>query len=84
VSNHSRMQAAVRALTSTELTWEGDWHALFDDQGIDAGPFNGRMLDFINQVMSASYTSLPEAQQAYAEALGYNNWSALDTVNLTP
>ena len=82
--NQSGVQAAIRAITGKALTFEGDWHALFDDQSIPAGPFNARLLLFLNQVLSASYTSLPEAQQVYAEALGFHNWSAMNTVSLTP
>lgn len=82
--NQSGVQAAIRAITGKALTYEGDWHALFDDQSIPAGTYNERLLQFINATMSASYTSLPQAQQEYAEALGFNNWSSMNTVSLTP
>jgi len=84
MTNQGGVQAAIRAITSTTLDYNGDWHALFDNQSIPAGDFNGRLLQFINQVLSTSYASLPQAQQAYAVALGFANWSAMNTVDLTP
>lgn len=79
MSNQSGVQAAVRALTGTALTYEGDWHALFDLDTIDAGPFEARMLNWINLKLSSAHTSLPAAQQAFAEDQGFNNWSSMNT-----
>lgn len=84
MSNHSQVQAAIRAITGKALDYNGDWHALFDNQSITSGTYNERMLRFLNQVMSTNYASLPQAQHAYAVALGFNNWSAMTTVDLTP
>jgi hypothetical protein len=70
-------QASVRAVTGTALSYEGDWHALFDAAGLAAGPFDGRMLAWINQKLSASYGSLPQAQQALAVANGAANFATM-------
>lgn len=82
MSNQSDVQAAVRNVTGTALSYEGDWHALFDAQSVPAGTFNERMLSLLNTSLGASYTGLPAAQQAYAVSLGFTNWSSMNTVSL--
>lgn len=72
-------QASIRAVTGSSETYEGDWHRLFDLAAIPAGPFEGRMLRWINIKLSAAYTSLPEAQQALATANGAFNFAAMGT-----
>lgn len=73
-------QASVRAVTGSAESYEGDWHRLFDLAGIAANDgFNGRLLRWINLKLSASYTNLPEAQQALATATGAYNFSSLGT-----
>lgn len=61
-------QASIRAETGTKNTYDGDWLALFDQAGVPAGDFNGRLLQWINQKLSAAYVSLSQAQQALAVA----------------
>lgn len=70
-------QASVRAVTLTANPYEGDWHALFDLAAIPQGPFNGRLLSWINLKLSKAFTNLPEAQQALAEANGAVNFSSM-------
>lgn len=82
--NQSKRQAAVRALSSSALDHNGDWHALFDLDSIAAGTFNERLLAWLNAQLSASHAGLPEAQAAYADALGAISWSALDDVQRGP
>lgn len=53
---------------------------LFDDDGIPAGTFNERQLRWINARLTASYTNLNEAMQAYATSKGAHNWSSLGTL----
>lgn len=73
-------QASVRALTGSAGTYEGDFHALFNQAGIPAGDFNGRMLAWLRSV-GGSANDLPGAMAAYALAQGAVNWSSLGTVN---
>ena len=82
--NQSKRQAAVRALSGSSLDHNGDWHALFDEDGIAPGTFNERMLIWLNVQLDASHAGLPEAQAAYAEALGASSWSALDDIQRGP
>jgi hypothetical protein len=78
-TNDGLRQATVRAATGTALDYNGDWHALFDQAGIAPGPFNGRMLAWVNVQLSAAYTSLPGALDAFAISQGAPNWSSLGT-----
>ena len=79
MSNQSDKQASVRGVTGTALTYEGDWHALFDARGIAAGTFDGRMLAYINGKLVACYDNLPAAQQALAASQGFYNWDSMGT-----
>lgn len=77
-------QASVRAVTGYEEAYEGDWHRLFDQSGIPAGDFNGRLLSWINQTLGRTYTNLPEAQQALATANGAANFSSMGAFSPSP
>lgn len=79
MSQQGLRQASVRAATGTANTYEGDWHALFDSQGIPTGTFNERLLRYLNSVLGASYTNLPEAQAAFAAAQGATNFGSIGT-----
>jgi hypothetical protein len=83
VSQQGDRQASVRAVTGTALTYEGDWEALFDQAGIPAGPFNGRMLAWINLKLSAAHTELNGAMQALADANAAFNFSSMGTFDAT-
>lgn len=84
MSNQSARQASVRAVTGTTSTYEGDWHALFDANAIPAGSFNGRLLQYINAKLAASYTNLPSAMAAFAVANGATTWDSLGTFETAP
>lgn len=58
-------------------TFNEDFHAYWDFLAISAGPFEARMLLWINAALAANYTNVNAAQQAYATAKGANNWSSL-------
>lgn len=79
MSQQGLKQASVRAVTGTTHTYEGDWHALFDSAGIAAGPYNGRLLAWINNYLTTSYNNLPQAMQAFAVNRGFNNWNSMGT-----
>lgn len=82
--NHDGVADAVKAITGTSRGYNGDWHALFTARSIPSGTYNERMLKFLNQVMATNYASLPQAQHVYAVRLGFNNWSSMTTMSLTP
>jgi hypothetical protein len=79
-TNQGLQQSSVRGQTSTALDYNGDWSALFDAAAIPEGDFSGRMLAYINDYLTASYTSVPEAMQAFAVDQGYTNWSSMGTI----
>jgi len=81
-TNDGLRQATVRASTGTALDHDGDWQALFDQAGIAPGPFNGRMLAWVNAQLSAAFTSLPSALDAFAISQGAPNWSSLGTFTI--
>lgn len=72
-------QASVRAVSGTTLNYEGDWHAMWDLQGIAVGPFNQRMLLYINEKLGTSYTELNGAMAALAASESADNFQALGT-----
>ena len=76
-TNDGARQASVRAVSGAMLDDNGDWHALFDQAGILPGPFNGRMLAWINSQLSAVYLELNGAMAAYAASQGFSGWSAM-------
>jgi hypothetical protein len=78
-SNQGDRQASVRAASGTALTYEGDWHALFSLRSIPAGDFDGRLLQYINQKLTSSYTELNGAMAAFALANGAKSWNELGT-----
>ena len=77
--NQSDQQASIRAVTGTAWTYEGDWHALFDQAGIASGDYNGRLLAWINQSMGASYAELNGAMSAFAASQSAPSWNEMGT-----
>ncbi len=67
----------MRAATGSALDHDGDWHALFDLAGILAGPFDGRMLAWINGQLGTAYGEVNGAMAAFAARWGCPSWSAM-------
>ena len=82
MSNQSGVQQAIRDSTGITGTWSEDWSALFDADGTAAGTWNERMLAWINATLTASYTNINAAMQAYAVDQGFANWSSMNTITL--
>jgi hypothetical protein len=74
VTNQGARQASVRGASGTALTYEGDWHALFDQAGTPPGAFDGRLLAWINAQLSSSYGELDGAMAAFAQSQGAPSW----------
>lgn len=81
MSQQGLRQASVRAVTGTTLTHDGDWHALWDQGGIAEGTFNGRMLLWLNDRLSAGHDNLNDAMAAFAAEEGATNFSSVGTFN---
>lgn len=69
------------SLFPTATNYNEDLLRLFDAEGVPAGTFNERQLRFINARLTASYTNLNEAMQAFAESKAAFNWSSLGTLD---
>ena len=69
------------SLFPTASNYNEDLMRLFDAEGIPAGTFNERQLRFINERLTASYTNLTEAMQAFADSKSFYNWSTLGTLD---
>jgi hypothetical protein len=82
MSNQEKRQQSVRASTGTAYSYEGDWMALFDSDGIASGVFTERMLAWINLQLSSAYTNVNDAMRAYAVSKGVSNWNELGTFAL--
>ena len=79
MTNQSDRQATVRASTGTALTYDGDWHALFDQAGIATGGFDGRLLAWINLQLGSAYAEVNGAMAAFAASQNAPSWSAMGT-----
>lgn len=55
------------------------WMRFWDQQGIAAMHWNGRMLAWVNTVLGSNHTNVNEAMQAFAVSQGFYNWSAMGT-----
>lgn len=69
------------SLFPTASNYNEDLMRLFDAEGIPAGTFNERQLRFVNSRLTASYTNLTEAMQAFADSKSFYNWSTLGTLD---
>ena len=78
--NQSGIHAAVRTQITQRYGYGEDWSALFDQDEIPSGDWNGRLLNWINLKLSSSYTSYPAGLQAFAESQGFNNWASMNTI----
>ena len=79
MSQQGLRQASVREVTGTAFDYNGDFMALFASDGITAGDFNGKLLQYINLKLSSSYDNLPGAMAAFATANSATNFSAVGT-----
>jgi hypothetical protein len=78
-TNQALRQASVEAVTGTALPYNEDWMRLFDQASVPPGPYDGRLLAWINQTLAASFTNLPGAMQAYAASQGFASWDSMGT-----
>lgn len=82
-TNQEGVHAAVRNVTATAGTYLEDWHALFTANSVAAGPFNERMLSFLNTNLGTSYARLTDAMNAFAISQGFSGWNDMNTFTLS-
>jgi hypothetical protein len=82
-TQQGKRQASARDLSlfPTGSNYNEDLLRLFDAEGVPAGTFNERQLRFINARLTANYTNLNEAMQAFADSKSFDNWSSLGTLD---
>lgn len=81
MSQQGYRQQTVREITGTDFSYDGDWQALFDLNGIPQGDSDGRLLQWLSLELGVTYTNLPEAMQTFAELNGACNWSSMGLFN---
>lgn len=80
-TNQSALHAAIRTSTGTAGTYNSDWLSLMAAAGFTTGPFNARMIGYLNARLvadgdaNAPYSSITAAQRAYAVRRGVNRWT---------
>ena len=82
MSQQGLRQASARTVSASAIVsnYNEDLLRLFDAEAVPAGTFNERQLRFINARLSASYSNLNEAMQAFATSKAAYNWSSLGTL----
>jgi hypothetical protein len=83
MTNQSARQASIRAVTGTTGTYNEDWLALFDLDGIPAGTFNERLYMWLEEQTGLAGLTLNELMVAYAVLQGVETWNELGTLTLT-
>lgn len=78
--NQSDIHEAVRTQITQRFSYGEDWSALFDQDNIPKGDWNGRLLNWINFKLGTSIPDYPGALQAFAESQGFNNWASMNTI----
>lgn len=76
------IQKSVRALTGTSLTYEEDWHTLWDNAGIADGVFGERMLAWLNVELGASYGDVNDAMRAFALTTGKPSFGEVNSLGI--
>ncbi len=85
-SNQSAIHAAVRVRSSTADTYDSDWLAMMAIDGFATGTFNERQLGWLNAELvadgdtAAPYSSIVDAQTAYAVRQGFKRWTDINTL----
>lgn len=79
MSQQSLRQASIRAVTGTAGTHNEDWIALFNLRGMAAGSFEARMIAYVNNKLTASYTEVNAALAALAADASAGQFQAMGT-----
>jgi hypothetical protein len=79
-------QVIARSGSAGNLDYNGEWHRLWDEEAIDPGMYNERMLAWLNVELvadedaDAPYPYLMQAMEVYAQRAGFANWSSMDAL----
>lgn len=78
--NQEQLQNNIQAITGTDLTYNEDWSALFDDNSIFEGAFNDRMVAYLQSVLDSSLDNLNELKALYAIRQGLDRWEQVTEI----
>jgi hypothetical protein len=79
MSQQSLRQTSIRAVTGTTGTHNEDWIALFNLRGMAAGSFEARMIAYINNKLTTSYTEVNAAMAALAANASADSFQSMGT-----
>lgn len=85
-TNQESIHAAVRVRSSTARDYNSDWLEMMALDGFTTGTFNERQLGWLNAELvtdgdtDAPYSSIVEAQTAYAVRQGFKRWTDMNTL----
>ncbi len=76
-TNQEARHLSVRNQTGTSRTYNEDWIALFDLDGVIAGTFNERFIRWLQDKLTTTENNVNNLMQEYAESKGYANWVSM-------
>lgn len=76
-TNQELRHISVRAQTATTGTYDEDWLALFDLDGVPSGTFDERMMMWLQDKLTTTESNLNNLMNEYAISKGFTNWSAM-------
>lgn len=81
MSNQGERHASAQGISGFvgDLPYNEAFLRMFDTELVPAGTFNERLLMWINARLATTYTSLPEAQNAFAVSVGRRAWDDVGT-----
>lgn len=80
-TNQEARHAAVRSITGTTWTHDGDWMALFTSESIAAGTFNERFIGWLQAATGSASTNINDLKAKYASDNGFASWEAVNTIS---
>ena len=80
MTNQEGVHIAIRTQHAQRKGYGSDWSALFDQDAIPQGDWNGRLINWINFKLTTTYTEYSEATNAFAISQGFQNWGAMNTI----
>ena len=81
MSNQGDLQQSIRDSTSTTETYNGDWGELFDDDAIDAGTMNERLIGWLKTKVVENNENINGLKAQFAEDVkSYSRWNDVDAL----
>lgn len=76
-----RVQSIIDNYSFTNAnTHNGYFMQMFDEEGIGAGDFNGRLIEYLQGTNSSSDDNINNLKQLEAVRLGFDSWGAITSL----